>query len=239
MLLTVLYFGVFLGVLVGRAFCGPARKKAFALNETEDEYNELYRELLAETQKRNERERRDPERHDVTDEEEAVPIEELQEQVEDKKRKVVKARLELWNAQASEAQVREGVQRSLAFVPMLCVLMIAVRMRAMQIHIRDPQPWAQITMYVATAAVTTQVLASILYACLTDGSHQPDEDDLTNDLCKAESSLSGGDVGLFGKVAAVILLMVRYVAATALYATMIALVFALTSMQHDTSIMPY
>merc|ERR1719215_2551375 len=92
-------------------------------------------------------------------------VQELKEQVRAAKEELQERRAELRLAQASEAQVRDGVQRSLAFVPLLCVIMIAVRMRAMQVHIRDPQPWAQLTMYVATLAVTTQVLASILWAC--------------------------------------------------------------------------
>merc|ERR1719387_2532528 len=36
MLLTVLYFGVFLGVLVGRTVCGPVRKRAAAVNDAQE-----------------------------------------------------------------------------------------------------------------------------------------------------------------------------------------------------------
>jgi len=145
-------------------------------------------------------------------------VEELKEQVKAAKEELQECRAGLRLAQASEAQVRDGVQRSLAFVPMLCVIMIAVRMRAMQVHIRDPQPWAQVMMYIATAAVTTQVLASILWACFVTA------DDF---------ALSCGEVGLVGKVAAIIILAVRYIAAISLYMGMIALVIALISMQHE------
>merc|ERR1719272_2743073 len=133
---------------------------------------------------------------------------------------IAEKRMELSQSQNSEAQVCEGVQRSLAFVPMLCVIMIAVRMRAMQVLIRDPQPWAQVTMYVATSAVTTQVLASILWACFVRADNV---------------ALSCQEVGLAGKVAAILILFVRYIAAIALYVAVIALVVALTSMQQGIS----
>lgn len=221
MLLTVLYFGVFLGVLVGRAVCGPARKQAAFVNEAVEEYLALEQDLSEAMQSLREHESRDPEQNDVVEEQENRRVEQLKEELQSAKDELQDRRALLRQAQASEAQVREGVQRSLAFVPMLCVIMIAVRMRAMQVHIRDPQPWAQITMYVASAAVTTQVLASILWACFVRA------DDF---------ALSCGEVGLVGKVAAIFILAVRYIAALSLYAAMIALVVALTSMQQGLSI---
>lgn len=224
MLLTVLYFGVFLGVLIGRAACGPARKMAGFVNEAIEELLASEHELRLAMQNLREHESRDPESNDVVGEQENRRVEQLKEQVWGAKEELQDRRAELRLAQASEAQVREGVQRSLAFVPMLCVIMIAVRMRAMQVHIRDPQPWAQITMYIATAAVTTQVLASILWACFVRA------DDF---------ALSCGEVGLVGKVAAIIILAVRYIAAISLYMAMIALVVALTSMQQGLSISSY
>jgi len=220
MLLTVLYFGVFLGSLVGRAVCGPARKQAMKTNEAIDELCAAEEELSFRQQALGD-ESRDPEKHDVVEEQDRRRIDQLKEQVWGAREELQSRRNDLRSAQASEAQVREGVQRSLAFVPMLCVIMIAVRMRAMQVHIRDPQPWAQITMYIATAAVSTQVLASILWACFVRA------DDF---------ALSCGEVGLVGKVAAIIILAVRYIAAISLYMAMISLVVALVSMQQGLAI---
>lgn len=220
MLLTVLYFGVFLGSLVGRAVCGPARKQAVFVNEAIEEVYAAEEELAIRQQALG-GESRDPEQHDVTEEQDRRRIDQLKEQVRGYREELQIRRNDLRSAQASEAQVREGVQRSLAFVPMLCVIMIAVRMRAMQVHIRDPQPWAQITMYIATAAVSTQVVASILWACFVRA------DDF---------ALSCGEVGLVGKVAAIIILAVRYIAAISLYIAMIALVVALVSMQQGLAI---
>jgi hypothetical protein len=221
MLLTVLYFGVFLGVLVGRATCGPAHKQAACVGEAEDELQTVVQQLQEAQQGHNEREARSPEQDDVLGEQESSKLKQLEEQVKSAKERVLEERNELLRAQDAENIVRDGIQRSLAFVPMLCVLMIAVRMRAMQLHIRDPQPWAQITMYVASSAVTIQVLASVLWACCVRA------DDV---------ALSCGEVGLFGKVAAIMILAVRYIAALSLYIAMICLVVALISMQQGMSL---
>merc|ERR1719476_898650 len=70
---------------------------------------------------------------------------------------VTKGRLAKWTA-----SIMAGIQRSLAFVPMLCIMMIAVRMRAMQLHFRDPPAWAQRTMCIATIAVTVQTICSLV-----------------------------------------------------------------------------
>jgi len=221
MLLTVLYFGVFLGVFVGRATCGPVRKQAGIVTEALGELAAEQETLARALQGQRERQACDPELVDESEETENNRVEQLKEQVLRAKEDVFYKRSELKFAQNSEAQVCEGVQRSLAFVPMLCVIMIAVRMRAMQVHIRDPQPWAQLTMYVATLAVTTQVLASILWACFVRADNV---------------ALSCQEVGLAGKVAAILILFVRYIAAIALYIAMIALVVALTSMQQGMSL---
>merc|ERR1719161_1838044 len=67
MLLTVLYFGVFLGVLVGRATCGPARKQAAAINEAVDELRAEELTLSRAMEGLRERQSRDPELVDETE----------------------------------------------------------------------------------------------------------------------------------------------------------------------------
>lgn len=116
--------------------------------------------------------------------------------------------------------VLESVQGALAFVPMLCVMMIAVRLRAMQLRIRDPQEWAQTGMYAATIAVATQAVCS-LGAC---ASKETDEDD-EFDECRP------GSINLLGKVIVIILLAVRYLAAVVLYICVAALIVSLISME--------
>jgi hypothetical protein len=215
MLLTLLYFGVFLLLLVGRAVCGPARQKAALVTEAIAEYLAV-EETLEETMRGlQERESRDPESGDVVQEKENQRVQDLMEQKWLAKESLHERRVELAEAHVSEAQICEGVQRSLAFVPMLCIIMIAVRMRAMQIHIRDPQPWAQVMMYVATASVSAQVIASAIWAC----------------WMSADGGETCAGLGIAGKLAAILILGLRYVAAASLYAAMIALVVALISMQ--------
>jgi len=108
-----------------------------------------------------------------------------------------------------------SIQRSLAFAPMLCVMMIAVRMRAMQLHVRDPQAWAQGAMYVATFSIIIQVGCS-----------------LYPDAWDCESTVFDETV-LVGKVAAIVLLVLRHAASASLYAAISALVAALLVMEPE------
>jgi hypothetical protein len=211
MLLTLLYFGLFLVLIICRVTCGPARLRAAEAHEAYLELIAAETELRDENLKKNAREANNPERGDVVMNEERIA--ELERKKAEARRKLIDSRAEILKAQASEAHIREGVQRSLAFVPMLCVIMIGVRMRAMQVHIRDPQPWAQWTMIVATAAVSTNVVASTVWACSVQ-----------------MLPSSGGELGVKAKVMALTLLGMRYVAAIVLYIAMIALVVALVIM---------
>jgi len=106
-----------------------------------------------------------------------------------------------------------GIQRSLAFAPMLCVTMIACRMRAMQLQVRDPQQWAQTAMYVAALAVIIQVACSLCPMVGDSDSNRFDETDVA------------------GKVAAIALLALRHVAAATLYVAVAVLVAALLFME--------
>merc|ERR1719261_697522 len=104
MLLTVLYFGVFLGVLVGRAFCGPARKQAALVEEAEEDLQaatdklDAAQEALDERQKR---QKQDPELVDPMDESESRELDELKEQEKKAKEQLQEQRAELCRAQAS------------------------------------------------------------------------------------------------------------------------------------------
>lgn len=114
--------------------------------------------------------------------------------------------------------VVDAVGRALAFAPMLCVMMIALRLRAMHLGLPDPQPWAQTTMRVATASVVAQVLCS-LFMCVADGEalDAVDEDD-------AETP------GALVKVAAIVLTVLRYLAVFVLYVSAAVLIAALVAM---------
>eukprot|EP00747_Dinoflagellata_sp_TGD_P000759 gnl/TRDRNA2_/TRDRNA2_101004_c0_seq1.p1 gnl/TRDRNA2_/TRDRNA2_101004_c0~~gnl/TRDRNA2_/TRDRNA2_101004_c0_seq1.p1 ORF type:complete len:551 (-),score=86.20 gnl/TRDRNA2_/TRDRNA2_101004_c0_seq1:56-1708(-) len=124
------------------------------------------------------------------------------------------------NEDRKRMQVVNRVISSLAFVPMLCVMMIAVRLRAMQLHIRDPQLWAQVAMYIATVSVTIMVLASAGIMAVSPG--------VDLEECKEEV---GEVTSVAGKVCAIILLTLRYAAAACMYGAMAALITALFVMK--------
>jgi len=109
--------------------------------------------------------------------------------------------------------VSGGIQRSLAFAPMLCVTMITCRMRAMQLRVRDPQQWAQTAMYVAALAVIVQVACSLCPSVGDSDSNRFDETDVA------------------GKVGAIALLALRHVAAATLYVAVAILIVALLFME--------
>jgi len=211
MLLTLLYFGLFLVLFAGRVTCGPARLSAAEADEAYIELRGAETELEHENSIKNAREANHPESGDVVMNEERIA--ELEKKLGDSRQKLNSCRVALERAQACEFHIREAVQRSLAFVPMLCIIIIGVRMRAMQVHVRDPQPWAQVTMNVATVAVSTQVLTATIWACFVQ-----------------IGAPSRGEFSVTGKVLAIVLLGVRYIAAAVLYIAMIFLVVALVSM---------
>jgi len=141
--------------------------------------------------------------------------------------------------------VFESAEQSLAFAPMLCVMMIGVRLRAIQLRIRDPQSWAQVAMYVATWTVVIQVFAAVMIVCVTpsddevekessrshrrgmDPSGSEDLQDDPPDVVEDDQS------NLRRKFAVIGLLIVRYAAAVCLYGAMAVLIVALFSMESD------
>ncbi|CAJ1366685.1 unnamed protein product, partial [Effrenium voratum] len=110
-------------------------------------------------------------------------------------------------AQASAS----GVQRALAFAPMLCVMMIGVRMRAMQIGVRDPPYWTRFCMVVATVAVVTQVICS---------------------MAESDASAAGiADKDAATKLFLLVLVALRYAASLVLYLSVGSLMVSLAWMQ--------
>merc|ERR1740121_1188947 len=98
--------------------------------------------------------------------------------------------------------------------------MIAVRLRAMQLGVRDPPSWAQTTMCVATAAVATQAMCN-LCSCSRGFGEEEEEDDFREDK-RPDSILS--------KVAAIVLEAMQRVAAAVLYASVAVLAVTLLLM---------
>jgi hypothetical protein len=115
-------------------------------------------------------------------------------------------------------------KQALAFVPMLCVMMIALRLRAVQLLYHDPQVFAQHTMWVATSMIIIQVVVAIPMVLLaknendeSDEEEQDDDDEGRNGLCL--------------KASVIVMLSLRYAAALGLYLSMAVLIFALFAME--------
>jgi len=119
-------------------------------------------------------------------------------------------------------RVLEGTQW-LAFMPTLCVVLIAVRLRAMQLGVRDPQPWVRAGMYASTGAVAVQLAASVVLACF------PGMGDNDNSEDAAEEEKQVGT-----KIAIIALLAIRYAAVFVLYVAMAMLITALFLMEAGT-----
>merc|ERR1719420_2613323 len=70
----------------------------------------------------------------------------------------------------------EAAQKTVMFAPMLSMLFVAARMRALQLTKATdgtippqagPQPWAQQGMFLATWSVLVQVIMTVVVACVT------------------------------------------------------------------------
>lgn len=107
-------------------------------------------------------------------------------------------------------------KQALAFAPMLCIMMIGMRMRAVQLGRQDPQTWAQHTMWAGTFAVVIQVVIAFAIVFL-----QRDEDDEEdeNHVCRM-----GCLVAMY---------VIRYLALLGVYLTMAVLIGALFAMEPD------
>jgi hypothetical protein len=135
-----------------------------------------------------------------------------------------------------------NIENSLVFAPMLCVTMIGVRLRAMQLKIRDPQPWAQHAMYTATFAIVTQVACTLLFWSVRGfedgvlwGTKKPLPIDTALVNCN-RSAMTGGslapaEVSLASKMFCLLLLFVHSVASAVCYVAIGVLVGAVFSME--------
>jgi len=116
---------------------------------------------------------------------------------------------------------------TVTYAPMLCVLFLGCRMRAIQLTQGEtekyqlPQPWAQNAMYWATYAVLTQVLL-VLAIPIVSGSANVQADE--------EGNVNLGAVKTHWMIAA-ILSGIRYLAMLALYAGIIVVCFAVYNME--------
>merc|ERR1719440_214349 len=61
----------------------------------------------------------------------------------------------------------ESAVPSVKLCPMLAILFVGARMRALQMNLAAPPAWAQLSFYVATYAVLVQTLCAVLTPMLT------------------------------------------------------------------------
>jgi len=118
-------------------------------------------------------------------------------------------------------------------------MMIAVRLRAIQLEAQDPQPWAVNAMYAATLAVTFQVGCSLCPVYVASSAGGSDEEDQERALASPLASPDGAtaatagslDGHIAGKVATIAALAFRYVASAVLYVAVAVLIAALLTMR--------
>merc|ERR1719163_2047455 len=112
------------------------------------------------------------------------------------------------------------------FAPMLCILFIGARMRALQMDPKhgNPQKWAQNCFFMCTYSVMAQTLLVILLPfCVT---------------CEAKKGASEGDVTfeMENATLAVVMTVVRYVLLLALYGGFTAVIVSVFIIEHPTDV---
>merc|ERR1719265_1931490 len=112
------------------------------------------------------------------------------------------------------------------FAPMLCILFVATRMRALQIDPKhgNPQKWAQNCMFLCTYSVLFQTLLVIALPLVIK--------------CKCEQGASEGDVvfELENKTLGIVMTVIRYVALVALYAGFTTVMVSVFLIEHPTDV---
>merc|ERR550537_1799691 len=124
-------------------------------------------------------------------------------------------------------KIMETAATTVTYAPMLSVLILGVRMRAIQLSqgqtekYKLPQPWVQQAMFICTYAVLIQVLLVLLMPCFTGEWDVKCDEDGNIDT----SSMEGGGI------VATVVSVVRYAAMAALYGGMITVVVGVFLME--------
>merc|ERR1719387_1479548 len=112
------------------------------------------------------------------------------------------------------------------FAPMLCILFIGARMRALQMDPKhgNPQKWAQNCFYLCTYSVMVQTLLVLIMPFLVE--------------CEAKVGASEGDVvfEMENATVALIVLVIRWVALLALYGGFSAVIYSVFVIEHPTDV---
>merc|ERR1719353_1704466 len=112
------------------------------------------------------------------------------------------------------------------FAPMLCILFVGARMRALQIDPKhgNPQKWAQNCMFLCTYSVLLQTILVILLPFVTK--------------CECKRGASEGDVvfELENRTLGVVMTVIRYVALLALYGGFTGVMVSVFLIEHPTDV---
>merc|ERR1719387_2897335 len=112
------------------------------------------------------------------------------------------------------------------FAPMLCILFIGARMRALQMDPKhgNPQKWAQNCFYMCAYSVMIQTLLVIILPLVTD--------------CKADIGASEGDVvfEMANPTIGIIVSAVRWICLVALYGGFSAVIYSVFVIEHPTDV---
>merc|ERR1719316_763336 len=112
------------------------------------------------------------------------------------------------------------------FAPMLCILFVGARMRALQIDPKhgNPQKWAQNCFYLCTYSVLVQTLLVIIMPFAVS--------------CECKQGASEGDVVFImkDKTLGIVMTVIRYVCLVALYAGFTAVMVSVFLIEHPTDV---
>merc|ERR1719478_1704711 len=123
----------------------------------------------------------------------------------------------------------EAAQKTVMFAPMLSMLFIGARMRALQLtKAKDgtippsagPQPWAQQGMFLSTWSVLVQVIMVILVPVALGGGKSPEVDAEGNVKSPAGA----------GKCVGIFLSTIRYLCLLSMYGGVVAVMYAVYTM---------
>jgi len=127
----------------------------------------------------------------------------------------------------------EGAQKTIMFAPMLAILFVGCRMRALQLIMGDnesgvippgagPQSWAQDAMFLATWSLHVQLIMTILVPLIT-GAAKPEMDESGNVKAPAGSS----------KVIGIVFDVIRYLCLFSMYGGAVTIMVAVYYMDPD------
>ncbi|CAD7966678.1 unnamed protein product [Amoebophrya sp. A120] len=119
---------------------------------------------------------------------------------------------------------------SMQIVPVLCALILASRMRALQIDPVSgaPQHWCQKLFYVTFVAVIIQIVAILATALFIGGQHSEEKQDPNASTAAVQNKFHVRFPGMFAFLNAI-----RFFALSAVYASILGITFAISQMKND------